>query len=212
MAETNNMERPTGSANDDVIAIVLAAGRSKRFGSDKRLVSLAGGDTLLSQTLSVVLPNFPYTYLVIKAEDDPQALLSLTYLNQVQVLRAPHADCGLGSSLADAFHRLQDARGLAAAIFLGDMPWLLPATCQKLIALATAENIVRPRYKGQVGHPVIFGRNFWPELRQVKGEGGARELFKHHIQHCIWVDVDDPGVTLDIDYPGDLLPKGIAPN
>ena len=210
MAETNNMERPTGSANDDVIAIVLAAGRSKRFGSDKRLVSLAGGDTLLSQTLSVVLPNFPHTYLVIKSEDDPKALLSRTYLQQVTILRAPHADCGLGSSLADAFHRLRDAHGLAAAIFLGDMPWLLPATCQNLIAVATAENIVRPRYKGQAGHPVIFGRNFWSELRQVKGEGGARELFKHHIQHCIWVDVDDAGVTLDIDYPGDLQKIGLS--
>jgi molybdenum cofactor cytidylyltransferase len=115
----------------------------------------------------------------------------------------------LGSSLADAFQMLQNAHGLAAAIFLGDMPWLSHATCQRLIALATAENIVRPRYKSQVGHPVIFGRNFWPELRQVKGEGGARELFKHHIQHCIWVDVDDAGVTLDIDYPGDLQKIGL---
>ena len=39
MAGINNMETPIGVANDDVIAIVLAAGRSKRFGSDKRLVS-----------------------------------------------------------------------------------------------------------------------------------------------------------------------------
>jgi len=202
------MERPTGSANDDVIAIVLAAGRSKRFGSDKRLVSLAGGDTLLSQTLSVVLPNFPHTYLVIKSEDDPKALLSRTYLQQVTILRAPHADCGLGSSLADAFQVLQDAHGLAAAIFLGDMPWLWPATCQNLIAVATAENIVRPRYKGQVGHPVIFGHNFWPELEQISGEEGARVLFKRCIQHCVWVDVDDPGVTLDIDYRGDLQKRG----
>lgn len=198
------MERPTGLVNGDVIAIVLAAGRSQRFGSDKRLTLFADGETLLSQTLSAVLPNFSHTYVVLKAEDDPQALLSQAHLQQVQILRAPHANCGLGSSLADAFQMLQNADGLAAAIFLGDMPWLSPATCQKLIAFATAENIVRPRYKGQAGHPVIFGRNFWSELQQVKGEEGARELFKHRIQHCIWVDVDDPGVTLDIDYRGDL--------
>ncbi|MEH6354924.1 MAG: nucleotidyltransferase family protein [Marinobacter sp.] len=205
------MELPTRLANGDVIAILLAAGRSKRFGSDKRLTPLAGGETLLSQTLSVVLPDFLHTYVVLKAEDDPKALLSQAYLQQVQILRAPHANCGLGSSLADAFQVLQNADGLAAAIFLGDMPWLSPATCQKLIAFATAENIVRPRYKGQVGHPVIFGRNFWSELEQVSGEEGARALFKRLIQHCIWVDVDDPGVTLDIDYPGDLPPKQIAP-
>ena len=211
MAGINNMETPIGVANDDVIAIVLAAGRSKRFGSDKRLTPFADGETLLSQTLSAVLPNFSHTYVVLKAEDDPKALLSPTYLQQVQILRAPHADCGLGSSLADAFQVLQDAHGLAAAIFLGDMPWLLPATCQNLIAVATAENIVRPRYKGQAGHPVIFGRNFWSELEQVSGEEGARVLFKHRIQHCIWVDVDDPGVALDIDYPADLPPKEIAP-
>lgn len=203
------MEMPVDAANGDVIAIVLAAGRSQRFGSDKRLTPFADGETLLGQTLSAVLPNFSHTYVVLKAEDDPKALLSPTYLQKVQILRAPQSNCGLGSSLADAFQMLQNAHGLAAAIFLGDMPWLSPATCQRLIALATAENIVRPRYKSQVGHPVIFGRNFWSELRQVKGEGGARELFKHHIHHCIWVDVDDPGVTLDIDYPGDLQKIGL---
>ncbi|WP_144012689.1 nucleotidyltransferase family protein [Marinobacter sp. BSs20148] len=209
MTEIDNMEMPKEAANGDVIAIVLAAGRSQRFGSDKRLTPFADGETLLSQTLSAVLPDFPHTYLVIKAEDDPHVLLSQAYLNQVHILRAPQANCGLGNSLADAFQMLQNAHGLAAAIFLGDMPWLSPATCQRLIALATAENIVRPRYKSQVGHPVIFGRNFWSELRKVKGEDGAREFFKHHIQHCIWVDVDDAGVTLDIDYPGDLQKRGL---
>jgi molybdenum cofactor cytidylyltransferase len=210
MAEINNMERPTGLVNGDVIAIVLAAGRSKRFGSDKRLTPLADGEALLSQTLSAVVPNFLHTYVVLKAEDDPQALLQSTYLQQVQILKAPNADGGLGSSLADAFRLLQNAHGLAAAIFLGDMPWLLPATCQTLIALATTENIIRPRYKGQAGHPVIFGRTFWSELQQVKGEAGARELFKQRAQHCIWVDVEDPGVTLDIDYPDDLQEPGVS--
>ena len=200
------METPIGVANGNVIAIVLAAGRSQRFGSDKRLTPFADGETLLSQTLSVVLPNFLHTYVVLKAEDDPRALLSPTHLQQVQVLRAPHANCGLGSSLADAFQGLQNADGLAAAVFLGDMPWLLTATCQKLIVFATSENIVRPRYKGRAGHPVVFGRNFWSELQQVRGEEGARALFKRLIQHCTWVDVDDPGVTQDIDYPADLQP------
>jgi len=72
------MEMPKEAANGDVIAIVLAAGRSQRFGSDKRLTLFADGETLLSQTLSAVLPDFPHTYRVIKAEDDPHVLLSQT--------------------------------------------------------------------------------------------------------------------------------------
>jgi molybdenum cofactor cytidylyltransferase len=159
MAKIDNMEMPAEAVNGDVIAIVLAAGRSQRFGSDKRLTPFADGETLLSKTLSAMLSDFPHTYLVIKAEDDPHVLLSQACLNRVQILRAPQANCGLGSSLADAFQMLQNVHGLAAAIFLGDMPLLLSATCQKLITLATAENIVRPRYKSQVGHPVIFGQS-----------------------------------------------------
>lgn len=204
------METPVKGVNGDIIAIVLAAGRSRRFGADKRLTSLAGGNTLLNQTLSTVLSHFLQTYVVLKAEDNPQALLSPAYLQQVGILRASHADCGLGSSLADAFQMLHKSRGLAAAIFLGDMPWLSPATCQKLNAFVTAENIVRPRYKGKVGHPVIFGRHFWPELQRAEGEGGAREVFKRRIEHCIWVDVDDPGVILDIDYPDDVQKTGFS--
>ncbi|GAA3707771.1 nucleotidyltransferase family protein [Oceanisphaera sediminis] len=198
------MERPMEEANGDVIAVVLAAGRARRFGSDKRLIHLEGGCTLLNRTLSVVIPNFSTTYVVLKETDDPQVLLFPAYLRQVKIIRAPHADGGLGSSIADAFCILKTDHGMAAAIFLGDMPWLLPATCRKLITCAAAEKIIRPHYTGQLGHPVIFGRDFWAELQQVKGENGARELFQRYAKSCLWVEVDDPGVTLDIDYPVDI--------
>jgi hypothetical protein len=87
-------------------AIALAAGRLQRFGSNKRLTLFADGETLSGQKLSAVLPNFSRTYVMLKAKDNPKALLSPTYLQQVQILRAPHANCGLGSSLADAFQVL----------------------------------------------------------------------------------------------------------
>jgi hypothetical protein len=86
--------------------MVLDTGRSQGFGSNKRLTFFADGETLSGQTLSAVLLDFSRTDVALKAKDDPKALLSSTYQQQLQILRAPHANCGLGSSLAGAFQVL----------------------------------------------------------------------------------------------------------
>ena len=92
----------------------------------------------------------------------------------------------------------------AVAVMLGDMPWIQPATCQALGHAASASRIVRPRHTGQAGHPVLFGRQFWPELAHLRGDRGAREVLKTHADSCDFIDVDDPGIVLDIDVPADL--------
>ncbi|MEG0245615.1 MAG: NTP transferase domain-containing protein, partial [Pseudomonas sp.] len=72
-----------------------------------------------------------------------------------------------------------------------------------------AARIVLPLYQGQRGHPVIFGRAFWPALVQLQGDQGGRQIIQDNPQACVTVAVDDAGVVLDVDVPQALgLPKG----
>lgn len=192
------------------VAVIMAAGISRRFGTaDKRLASLPDGQGLLAATVASVAAVFPAIRVVLREDDDPEALgLAAT----TPILRAPHASKGLGASIGDAFAALEHDAELAdvqaAAILLGDMPAVGFATLEALQREAGRELILRPVHAGRPGHPVLFGRTFWPELANLmEGKGrheGAKGVIRAHREHCVALAVDDPGIHLDIDQVADL--------
>ena len=188
---------------DQVIALVLAAGSSRRFGTDKRMALLADGRGVLESTLVAVAEVFARIYVVLRAEDSPAAL---GVPPGVGVIRAPHATRGMGASLAQAVAELAESEAEALAVFLGDMPWIDATTQRYLCTRVNRSNIVRPHYRGGPGHPVLFGRNFWPALRRLDGDNGARELLREQRTVCVNVDVEDSGILQDIDTPAGLRP------
>ena len=91
------------------------------------------------------------------------------------------------------------------AILLADLPFVRAETYEKLLfASARApDRIVFPRHRGEQGHPVLFPRRLVPELQALRGDRGARNILEAHRSETLAVDVDDPGVCLDIDTPRD---------
>lgn len=205
------MRSDFGSLRDErngrVLGLVMAAGFSRRFGrEDKRVQRLANGVSLLGSTLSRVQPAFTDTSgksllaVALRPEDCPTALgISEACL----ILRAPNARRGLGASIADAITAVQGLPATDAidsvAILLGDMPAVQRATLTALISASRPDTIVRPRFRGKCGHPVIFGRKFWPALSGLSGDEGARQVIAAHVSALVVIDVDDPGTLLDID-------------
>lgn len=183
------------------IGLVLAAGAGQRFGSDKRRAQLADGNSLLRATVLRAQEAFSDVRVVLKAEEDAQAL---AIPPGVQLVRAAHAKQGMGSSLAAGIQSLANTQATAVAVLLGDMPWISVATLQQLRAQADAEHIVVAYCEGQRGHPVLFGRRFWPQLMQLQGENGAKGLIATHAQQVIAVTLSDKGILRDVDTPADL--------
>lgn len=184
-----------------VIALLLAAGSSRRFGSDKRQARLPCGRRVLQASLDMALQVFREVHVVLRDTDDTNALgIAAT----VPVVRSPQAERGMGHSLASGIAALGDSDAPAVAIVLADMPWLRRETLLQLAAHADPQRIVMPVYDGQQGHPVIIGRAFWPLLEGLTGDKGAKALIGAHAQACIRVRTDDPGVLLDADTPDAL--------
>lgn len=185
----------------NVVALILAAGQSSRFGGDKRRVALADGRSLLAHSVERARAVFQDVRVVLR---DGERAQDFGLPTDCRVIHSFDAALGMGHSLATGAASLGDSSAEAAAILLGDMPWIAATTLAQLAEAARASNIVLPRYKGQQGHPVLFGRTFWPELMRLAGDEGARAVVQAHRDRCVVLEVDDLGVLRDVDTPSAL--------
>ncbi|MBV6286071.1 nucleotidyltransferase family protein [Pseudomonas aegrilactucae] len=191
-------------ANDTpaVAGLVLAAGFSRRFGTDKRLARVQDGRALLAASLQVPCAVLEQVWVVLHEGDDP---VQLAVSPQVRIVHSQDAAEGMGNSLACGVRTISPAStACAVAVLLGDMPCLQRETLQALVRVASAERIVLPVFNGVAGHPVLFGRRFWPELECLQGAQGAKAVLLAHADAVQRVAVSDAGVLLDIDTPEQL--------
>jgi len=184
-----------------VVALVLAAGQGSRFGADKRRALLPDGRSLLAHSVERAQAVFDEVRVVLRdgerAEDFGLPL-------DCRVIHSPDALLGMGHSLAAGAASLADSDAAAVAILLGDMPWIGPETLRQLADAALDSTILIPFFNGQRGHPVLFGRELWPELTRLSGDEGARIVVQSHRDRCITLEVTDPGVLHDVDTPDAL--------
>ncbi|HEX4328210.1 MAG TPA: nucleotidyltransferase family protein [Burkholderiales bacterium] len=183
----------------NVAAILLAAGKSSRFGANKLLHPLQGVPIALHAAASLKAA-FPDALAVVSPGSPLQALLENAGLRTVVSERAHE---GMGESLKSGITATSEADGWVVA--LADMPFIRPTTHLNIErALRRGAAIAAPAYQGERGHPVGLSGRFRNELLALTGDAGARFVLKQHAQEIHLVEVDDPGVLKDIDTPQDL--------
>ena len=119
-----------------------------------------------------------------------------------RIIRNPDPARGQLSSLWTAMDACAtDAEALVMTLV--DVPMLSPATIAHVLEAwrRTRAPIVRPAYGNRRGHPVIFDRTVFDELRRAPLELGARAVVSAHYHEVVNVPVDDPGCIVDIDTP-----------
>ncbi|MBI6852976.1 nucleotidyltransferase family protein [Pseudomonas cichorii] len=184
-----------------VIGLILAAGRSRRFADDKRRALLPDGRSMLQASIDTARQSFNEVWVVLRSDDDAQAL---GIVPDVGIVRSEQADQGMGHSLASGIEALMPSPAIAVAILLADMPWLQTSTLRSLVQLADPQRIAQPVHAGQRGHPVVIGRQFWPELLLLEGDQGARTLLTANASVCDLMATDDRGTVRDVDTPEHL--------
>ncbi|WP_300455002.1 nucleotidyltransferase family protein [Accumulibacter sp.] len=184
-----------------VVGVLLAGGRSTRFGADKLLQPLADGTPMALVAARRLIAVCPHTVSVLRSEQSALHRLLRELAIDVRTDRA--CELGIGSSLACAVRASRDAAGWLVA--LADMPFVDEATVRAVaVALHEGAEIVAPVYGGRRGHPVGFSRRCFAALASLRGDTGARRLLDDEARSLMLIEVDDPGILCDIDRPSDL--------
>lgn len=185
-----------------IVGLLLAGGQACRFGSDKLMHPLPGGEPIAVRSLRSLIDSGVDHCLAVVPPG--RAVLG-------QALQATGADLhvcyacsqGMGHTLACGVQATLQASGWLIA--LADMPFVKSQTITRVgQRLRAGAAIAVPRYQSQRGHPVGFSERFAKALAALEGDRGAREVLRLNAACIDWVDVDDPGILLDVDTPADL--------
>ncbi len=184
-----------------VVGILLAAGASTRFGSDKLLHALPDGTPIAVASFRNLHAALPRVVAVVRP--GAETLAELLRESGAEVAICDRADEGMGTTLAHAVAASRDASGWVVA--LADMPFIRPDTIRRVAArLEAGAALVAPRCAGRRGHPVGFAHRFGDALAALTGDAGARDLLRAEAGALELLDLDDPGVVRDVDTPADL--------
>lgn len=189
-----------------IAGVVLAAGASRRFGTQKLLAPLDGKPLVRWAVERMVAAPTSSTLVVVGGPDADAVRAALAGLAVRFVATAGEAAQGMSASLHAAVRALSGESPRAAVFALGDQPRVPAAAVAGVVHAfrASGAPIVVPVYAGGVrGHPVLFAANLFPELLAVRGDEGARGVIARDRSRVTEVTIDAPAPG-DVDVPGDL--------
>lgn len=187
-----------------IVGVILAAGRSSRFGGDKLIYPLSKAESIIQRTVRKLIAVLPETIVVVRPG---HTVLVESLLDAgVRIIENPLADQGMGTSLAVAIRASADADGWLVA--LADMPWIQRQTIHRLFnQLSQGASLVAPEYQGIRGHPVGFSSLWLEDLQSLDSDKGAHKLLENHADQLQLISTQDSGVIRDVDTRDDLIEK-----
>lgn len=175
------------------------------MGRAKALLRLPdSGRTFVSQIADTLIAGGVDAVLVVGRPDDDALRVEIEQLgSSVRYVENPQHHTGQLSSVLVALDVVDPTPARGLLIVPVDMPLIRATTIATLIGAynASALPIARATYRGQHGHPVIFGRTAFHKLRIADPAQGARAVVR--ALPVLDVEVDDDGVVRDIDTPAD---------
>lgn len=186
-----------------VAGVVLAAGRSERFGGRPKQLLELGGATLLRRVASAALASRLRQVLVVIGHAAPQMRRELADLG-VDLLESAAYREGQSTSVRAGLERVDPAA--RAAMFLpADQPLISSSLIDRLITAyeETGRPIVRPRAGGRRGAPVLWDRSLFPEIAALSGDAGGRQLLPRHAEAVLEIEIGDPWELADVDTMDD---------
>jgi molybdenum cofactor cytidylyltransferase len=181
-----------------VAAVVLAAGASSRLGQPKQLLPLKGRPLLGDVVDAVRDASVDLRYIVLgHASDEIRRAVDL---RGYQILDNPEYETGQSTSLRCALDALDES--VDAVLFvLGDQPGVPLDVINRLLDSYRDEPalIVQPRYKQGRGNPVLFDRSLFAQLRDLRGDTGARPILRQRRDQIRLVDASEWDRPEDVD-------------
>jgi molybdenum cofactor cytidylyltransferase len=187
-------------------AVVLAAGLSKRFGGESKLMADLGGEPLVRHAVRAVAGSGLADVVVVTGREADACREALRDL-PVRFVHNPKWEDGMGSSIASGVAAL-DGDLAGAFIVPGDMPFITPDLLQSLIAAfheGREELAIFPSSpSGEQRAPVLWPRRLLPRLRSLSGTEGGKALLKSIAGDALGLTIADQSLLTDVDTAEDM--------
>jgi len=191
----------TLSVKPKVAGIILAAGQSLRMGKANKLLTKLDGKSFVRRVADSAIAADLDEIIVVTGHERKRIEEDLSGLSLGFTHNKNFAD-GLSTSLTAGIETL-GAHIDAALILLADMPFVTEDIIRKIVTFYDSdheERIIIPSCKGQRGNPVLWPKCYFGELVTLRGDQGARQLFKTYAQAIHIVELGKE-VLFDIDTP-----------
>ena len=191
-----------------IIGIILAAGASTRMGRPKALLPI-GPETFVGRLARAFIAADIDDLVVVASPADRTPIESalIDAGIRARVAENPHRDNGQLSSLQVGL-ALADRPGVVAVVVgLVDVPLVSASTIRNVVDefRRSLAPIVRPAVGDRHGHPVLFARAVFDELRHADQGQGAKAVVRAHNHEVVNVPTDDEGACADVDTPADYV-------
>jgi molybdenum cofactor cytidylyltransferase len=184
-----------------IAAIILAAGRSTRMGSNKLLEEL-DGKALVRHVADAALGSIARSVWVVTGHEGESVRARLDGLG-VRFVHNPDLALGLSTSLKAGVMALPaEAKGVV--VLLGDMPRVTSEVINSVIQAFEAQPqaiAAVPVYQGEWGNPVLLSRSLFGAVAALQGDAGARKLLNGRAGEVLEVPVSNDAVLIDLDTP-----------
>lgn len=190
---------------DRIVAIVLAAGSSTRLGRPKQVLDLTGKPVIchvVERTLAAGLDE-----VIVVTGGAGEAVAAALAEHSVRIVPNPIYRDGQSTSLVAGLRAVIDDVSVdAIVVLLGDQPGVDPddiagVAVRRRAALSPIPPIVMTAYGDTRSHPILFGREVFPELLAITGDQGGRDVIRAYAVDVAIIPsaLADPPLDLDTE-------------
>ena len=194
MPKTKDQKPKTG----EVVAILLAAGRSRRMGAFKPLLPF-GKTTVIQNCLNNLRAGGVEDVVVVAGHRAAELKASLVEIEAIHFIVNPDPKSEMSASIACGVQALP-ATARAVLIALTDQPAIPPSLIQSILdAWRAGSRLIIPQYKERGGHPVLIDLEFREELLSLDRQRGLKAFFDAHKHQVRRLKVDSSYIARDMD-------------
>ena len=198
----NKLQEPQNKgsqAQEKPTFIMLAAGNSRRFGSNKLLYEIGGVPMYLRTLHKLQKAASELGNCEIIVVTQYQEIASKAQESGVRVLINPYPERGISSSMQIG---LAAAKESAACLFIvSDQPWLTTETIVDLVHkfLSEDKGMACTLLGTKTGNPCIFSRKYYQELQEITGDKGGKQIINRHPEDVAYLEIEDAKELVDVD-------------
>ena len=185
-----------------ICAILLAAGESRRMGTQKLLLPF-GDETVVAHIVNQLLKTVVSQVYVVVGHQKQRVVEELSHL-PVAIVENPGYKADMLSSVRRGLRALP-GECQAVLLALGDQPALSTELVDEMARVFAEKEmgILVPAYQGKRGHPLLFAMRYRDEILTRYDDVGLRGLLQAHPEDVAEFEVSAPSVLSNMNVPAD---------